>query len=49
MEEMEKAFFHSGPGESLVVIGVGAGRVFGVRTIFAKISPNLPEKNSQRK
>jgi len=26
------------------VIGVAAGKFFGVRRIFARISPNLPEK-----
>jgi len=28
-------------------IGVGAGKFLGVRTIFAQISTNLPEKNSK--
>jgi len=28
----------------LFIIGVGAGKSLGVRRIFARISPNLPEK-----
>jgi len=28
-------------------IGVGAGKFLGVRRIFARISPNLPENNSE--
>jgi len=27
--------------------GVGAGKLLGVQTIFAQISPNVPEKNSK--
>jgi len=30
-------------------IGVGAGKVLGVRRIFAQISANLPEKNPKKK
>jgi len=34
--------------ESSVVIGVGAGKFWGVRRIFARIFPNLPEKNPKK-
>jgi len=30
-------------------IGIGAGKFLGVRRIFARILPNLPEKNHEKR